>query len=107
MTLCYRYTLGGKHGIAGKEIQENPVQNKSTVIHIATKAAPFVTQEIRDQGMTEELDTLFRDLQKNSVTLRYVTLVVSTRKVMVWYLNLTIIRQPIDIPMVVSKVCSI
>lgn len=73
MTLSYWYALGGQHGVASQEIQENPVKNEPTVIHIATKTAPFVTQEIRDKGMTKELNTLLRDLKiekiKASVTL--------------------------------------
>jgi len=64
VTLCYRYALGGEHGVAGQEIQENPVQNEPTVIHIATETAPFVTQEIGDKGMTEKLNTLLRDLKR-------------------------------------------
>ena len=64
MTLCYRYALCGEHGVTGQEIQEYPVQNETTVIHIPTETTPFVTQEIRDKGMTEELDTLLRDLNR-------------------------------------------
>ena len=63
MTLRYGYALGGQHGVTGQEIQENPVQNESTVIHIATETAPFVTQEISDKGMTEKLNTFLRDLK--------------------------------------------
>ena len=64
MTLSYRYTLGGEHGVAGQEIQENPVQNEPTVIHIATETTPLVTQQIRYKGVTEKLNTLLRDLKR-------------------------------------------
>ena len=64
MTFSYWYALGGQHRVAGQEIQENQVQNEPTVVHIATKTAPFVTQEISDKRMTKELNTLLRDLKR-------------------------------------------
>lgn len=79
MTLCYRYAFGGEHGVAGQEIQEYPIQNKPTVINVATETAPFVTQEIRDKGMTKEVNTFFPDLkrkEKNTIkpqTIKYYT----------------------------------
>lgn len=41
------------HGVASQEKQENPVQDKPAVIHIATEAAPFVTKEVSDKGVAE------------------------------------------------------
>lgn len=41
------------HGVASQEKQENAVQDKPAVIHIAAKAAPFVAKQVSDKGMTE------------------------------------------------------